>query len=264
MTNLVQITRMTRSEFVAEAKPSGRQKWSALFPPQLEVRRLSKRIAESVTVEPGTTVPDCLTCGVCCAHYWKVPMSRDESERLGAYIEITDDSETDVVVDRLVPRNFELGACSFLTGELGQEIACSGYERRPQCCHDFEAGSDRCREVRRIYGLEPQLSEAEVSRFAFVGDQVQSTVIIRAACLVDRVSISIETSSESDGAVVSKKTVMMKILVSLNEDLNLENWIEIHSYESDREFWLQSEFIGMTIEDAKKMILREERTLGSY
>jgi Fe-S-cluster containining protein len=40
--------------------------------------------------------------------------------------------------------------CIFLTGTLGEKCACSAYERRPQVCRDFEAGTPACIAARKL------------------------------------------------------------------------------------------------------------------
>ena len=38
--------------------------------------------------------------------------------------------------------------CVFLRGTLGEAVACTAYERRPQVCRDLEAGSPECLSIR--------------------------------------------------------------------------------------------------------------------
>lgn len=59
-------------------------------------------------------------------------------------------------------RDPERGACVALSGTVGQSVSCSAYDSRPAECRVFEAGSDRCRAVRRAYHLEPPLTAEAV------------------------------------------------------------------------------------------------------
>src|SRR5205085_9638922 len=47
-----------------------------------------------------------------------------------------------------------------------ERTRCEMYELRPRSCRAFEAGSDRCRAVRRAYGLEPPLALSERIEYA--------------------------------------------------------------------------------------------------
>ena len=251
---------MSKSEFSRLATEADERKPTRL-PPQLDSARLTKYVAGSITIPPGAAVPDCQTCGVCCDHDPIVPTDLHESERLGVYVEITDDSETNVVVDRIVTRDFAAGHCAHLEGDLGRFVGCGVYDRRPDVCRDFEAGSDRCREYRRMYGLEPQLSAEDVARFAPAVSARRVGVISHAQCHVDSVSISMGTSAEDPGTFVSKKNVTVKVYAAVDGDL--ENVLELHAYNPDREIWLQSEFVGLTLDGARELIAqRSEQAAG--
>ncbi|MNS65557.1 hypothetical protein D3C72_987270 [compost metagenome] len=49
--------------------------------------------------------------------------------------------------------------CAFLTGELGETSICSAYERRPQVCRDFTAGTPECLAARALK-FGPTLDQA--------------------------------------------------------------------------------------------------------
>ena len=248
----VRITRMPMAEFNERVARLDEEKRSRLKPAQLDVTRLTKYVSDSVTVRSGEPIPECITCGACCDIFAVVPMAVAESERLGDFIEVTADPELDVVVDRLVKRDFVTGRCANLRGEIGREIGCSVYELRPSVCRAFEAGSDKCHELRRMYGLEPQLTDEEVALFGPVTRARKIGAITNSVCFVDSVSVSMERSEEMPGMYESKRSVNMKIVAAVDGDL--ENCIELHTYNPDQENWLQSEFIGMTIEEARQRI----------
>lgn len=248
----VHITRISLGDLQRRIALLNERKGSGSYPPQLDVARLTKYVSESVTVGPGEPVPDCLTCGACCDNYSIVPMSMAESEHLNDYMEVTVDSEPGIVIDRLINRDWEAGRCKHLRGEIGRDIGCSVYEKRPGVCRVFEAGSDKCHEIRRMYGLEPQLSQEQVARFMPLTAARKINVITNAVCFVDSVSVSFERSSEEPGAFESKRTIRMKIAAAVDGDI--ENFTELHEYDPDQETWLQSDVIGMTVDAAKESI----------
>ena len=161
--SLVQITRHKRDDYIAMIRDMDRRKREAIFEPQLPLVRLSKYVDQSVTARAKDAIPDCITCGVCCAYLLIVPVQRSDTPGLTEYWDITSDGEAeDVVIERVLPRNTDDLRCKHLGGELGKSVSCSIYENRPVACRVFEAGSDRCHEYRRIYGIEPRLDEAEL------------------------------------------------------------------------------------------------------
>ena len=248
----VQITRMTIGDLNQALARADGAKRSQRFPSQLDLANLTKYVSESVTVEPGEAPPNCVTCGACCEVYSIVPITMAESERVGQYMEVTADQEPDVVIDRLVKRDLETGRCSHLQGPIGRDIGCDIYQDRPNVCRVFEAGSDKCHEIRRMYGLEPQLSEEKISLFKSLVKPRPPDLITNSASSLASVSISMKRSVEEPGTFVSKRSVTMKIIVELGGDD--DNCIRLHEYDPDAETWLQSEFLGMTLDDAKEMI----------
>lgn len=91
-------------------------------------------------------VPKCQDCGACCDFYSEVFVHhRDEN------------------IDWLIGQNlvepYPLGGylmrqrddcCIAFEGEIGVTARCTIYEHRPETCQDFEAGGERCRNVRFI------------------------------------------------------------------------------------------------------------------
>lgn len=248
----VQIKRMSVSEFSDLVAEDERRKEAMQLAPQLDMGRLMSSVAESITIDPDEEIPDCQTCGLCCFHDPVVGLAKGEGEVLGAYVAITDDSEPDVVVDHLIERDFEKGCCVHLNGRVGVQVECAAYNRRPAVCRSFEAGSDRCREYRRMYGLDPQLSDEQVARLAVrIGDD-KPGIITNATCRVTNLKISHNRSDTEPGSFVMEKIVLAKIHVAVNGDL--ANPIELHAYDPYQELWLESRFVGMTLDEAKELI----------
>jgi hypothetical protein len=105
--------------------------------------------------------PACLACGACCAAY-RVdfhPSDLATAERPGVPPEMTLRLTATLVrmrgTDDAPPR------CVALVGEIGQQVGCSIYERRPGPCRDFAPyaplgiGDDACDRARRQHGLPP-------------------------------------------------------------------------------------------------------------
>jgi len=251
-TGPIEITRISRSEMWAIAAAEEKAKSERLRPSQLGLAKLTKYRTESITVEPGAPVPDCQECGVCCDFDSFIPVGFAGSERMAAYVEMVDDSEPTMAVDRFLPHDFTAGRCAHLEGKLGERVGCRAYDVRPDLCRAFEAGSDLCMELRRMYGLEPQLDPASLARFSPAVEARTVGVITGAACVVDSVSCSIAASAEDPGTFETIRRVQAKVLVAVDADA--ENVIELHSYEAGEEVWLQGEFLGLTVAEAREFI----------
>jgi Fe-S-cluster containining protein len=103
----------------------------------------------------------CLSCGACCAAF-RVDFHRADlatSETVGVPEALTVPLTATLVrmrgTDEAPPR------CVALEGELGRQVSCSIYDRRPGPCRDFAPyaplgmGDDACDRARRRYGLPP-------------------------------------------------------------------------------------------------------------
>ena len=101
----------------------------------------------------------CLSCGACCAAF-RVDFHRADlatSETVGVPEALTVPLTATLVrmrgTDEAPPR------CVALEGELGRQVSCSIYDRRPGPCRDFAPyaplgmGDDACDRARRRYGL---------------------------------------------------------------------------------------------------------------
>ena len=103
----------------------------------------------------------CLSCGACCAHY-RVSLYWAEADDVtlsGVPNELTEK----LCGVRLVMKgtNRPNPRCSALKGEIGREVACSIYLKRPQVCRDFLASlsmgypEEKCDKARRTWDLAP-------------------------------------------------------------------------------------------------------------
>ncbi len=253
VSDLVQITRYSKSDYYELIRELDRQKKQRIFEPQLPLESVTKLRAKSVTAASKETVPDCLACGVCCAFALIVPVRIDDTARLGEYWDVTlDGSEHNIVIERVLPRDVSSGYCSHLAGELADEIACRIYHDRPLVCREFDAGSDRCHEYRRMYGLVPRLNEAEVAEELAKLTTAKRGVISFASIVLDSVSTKTVFSKE-DGGIESSKTIYLKIVVFVDEEEETE--YEIHTYDASKEMWFESDLLGMTLSEAQEFII---------
>jgi Fe-S-cluster containining protein len=85
--------------------------------------------------------PDCRTCGACCLGQLVVLTKRDRDVPILAL---------DATGTRLAVQG---GRCVALRGRPGVSVTCSIYDRRPEMCRVFKAGSRECREVRAAEGM---------------------------------------------------------------------------------------------------------------
>ena len=247
----VQITRLPKSRFYEKIfEIDERQRRE---PSQIPLSRLSKMVAERVVTDATVPIPECIPCGACCVHGLIIPIDRREPEPLEQYVEVTLDDAPNVVVERLFERIFEDGRCANLTGEIGVEIGCAVYPNRPRICRDFEAGSDRCFGHRRMAGIDPPLSEAELTEALEKLNARPRPVKIR--------GIEIQLASKSfafDRTATDTARMMVEVL-SLNMLAHMSDGeVEvIHTFDPAKESWYEHELEGMTLNAALEKI--EER-----
>lgn len=245
----VRITRMPKGEFTAMILELNARNRGRIREPQLPLNRLSKALSERLATDRSAPVPECVTCGVCCNFALYVPVTREESERLSEYVEVTaDGSDPPVVIDHYLPRDRETGSCKHLSGTLGEQVGCRIYEERPFVCHDFDAGSDRCHEYRRMYGIEPQLSEEEAA------EALKRVETLTVGKIIKDVVIAVDSkvargTMTADGIEFVESTVL-KMYAYLDED----DVHELHTYEADKEVWFENELVGYTLEEARERI----------
>jgi hypothetical protein len=139
---------------------------------------------------------------------------------------------------------------------VGQEIGCKVYPDRPQICRDFDAGSDRCFGYRRMYGIDPPLSDAELAEAELKLSGVPEKVKIRA------IEIKLKSTNvmfDRTATDVSKQLVEVRTLkiVAHMSDGEVR---DIHTYNPAEESWYEHELEGVTWDEANALI--EQRRAG--
>lgn len=249
MEELVQITRYPRSEFNDLISGMNARHSSELIKEQMPLADASPYRNSSVTRGSGKEAPNCITCGVCCSLPLVVNIPRGDENRLSEYWEITAD---DVVVDRVIGRDLESGRCINLEGSLGESIGCRIYEDRPGTCRVFDAGSDRCLEYRRMFGIDPQLPEKELAEALAKIRPVSAGTITDASIDMASERVSFGLAADRSGEMITTSTKLMRITVATDRDKTQAH--ELHEYDASREEWLENEFIGLTLEQAHQKI----------
>src|SRR5215213_2871846 len=121
---------------------------------------------ESLFAGEYPATPDCLGCGACCSYFHRIPVRLTDPTPRKLTWKVWEDGAVSGQKLLWMRREPEAGECIALDGEVGERAFCAIYELRPDSCRAFEAGSDRCRAARRMYGLEPPLSGPEQRRRA--------------------------------------------------------------------------------------------------
>ncbi|MBA3442432.1 MAG: YkgJ family cysteine cluster protein, partial [Pyrinomonadaceae bacterium] len=133
--------------------------------PQIAAERLSGRLADKVIDSPAGIVPDCRTCGACCAFYTCVAVEEGDSVPRSHYWKIGERGSSPApIARRQMRRDPVTNHCVGLEGEIGRAVRCSIYSLRPSACRSFEAGSDQCHAARRAFGLDPPLTAEQLTR----------------------------------------------------------------------------------------------------
>ncbi|HTK37801.1 MAG TPA: YkgJ family cysteine cluster protein [Pyrinomonadaceae bacterium] len=259
MQDLVQITRYSRYEYYELMRRLIEREKTQIRKPQLPLDKLTKCLSENVVTDVAEPIPECTTCGICCVFAPIVPVSRGDSQQLSSYWDVTLDEDNSLVIDRVLPRRMENGYCANLDGEMGKHVACTIYNDRPKICHDFEAGSDRCHEYRRIYGIEPALSDEEI--FASTGklNELAQRPRIEFVRILLREMIY-ETEPLADGGLSRSKKTKLMIVAFLDDDI--ETPYVLHFYDPSEEIWFESDFLTLSLEQAREIIeLRAEQVI---
>jgi len=132
--------------------------------PQIAAERLSGRLAETVVDSLSDVVPDCQTCGACCAFYTCVAVEETDPVPRSHYWKIGGRGSSPApIARRQMRRDPVTNNCVGLEGEIGGAVRCGIYSRRPTACRAFEAGSDQCHAARRAFGLEPPLTAEQLA-----------------------------------------------------------------------------------------------------
>lgn len=243
MSEFVQITRLSKikeEEFYPMAERMYEQIWHNLLPQQIVTDGLSNTVRNNVITPPDAPVPDCLTCGACCASLLCVGVRPSDNVDPDLYWDITTEGTSgEIVVDRYLRRNGDTLACACLDGVVGERVACSIYETRPVMCHHFDAGSDRCHAIRRAFGIERFLTLQEMSE------------------AMEKLDGRAESSDPADtirnAQIKDDPEAGSRVINALMKDGNMR---EIHRYDPTLETWMQFEFDGLKITEAQALIER--------
>jgi Fe-S-cluster containining protein len=220
---------------------------------QLPLDKLAGALAASVTAV-DQPVPECVTCGACCGIAMVVNIPRDLHDVVANVWEIElEDSPTNVVTARVIGRDRESGNCSLLHGTIGEHVGCTGYETRPPVCREFDAGSDKCHEYRRMYGIEPQLSAEEVERLLpLLEGRARAEKIIYTRIIRDSIAVEYSLVDPEKPRLTTEK---LRIEVVVNDANFTEH--ELHVYEPLKETWFESDFLGLTLDEARELVARQ-------
>jgi hypothetical protein len=100
---------------------------------------------------PAPTPPfpdvDCQSCGACCACDPDWPRFSLESD------EQLDRIPAALVDDGLGRMRWTGDRCAALAGVVGERVACTIYDIRPDVCRACEPGDDACRLARAKWGM---------------------------------------------------------------------------------------------------------------
>lgn len=237
--DFVQITRqptIPESEFYPMIYKMYEEIWFTRFPPEIPTKLLTVKRAKNVVTPPDAPIPDCLKCGLCCEMMLCVGVRPHEDIAPEDYWDIIVAGKNgEIVVDRYLRRDGETFACQQLTNDDGKTV-CKVYEKRPQMCRDFEAGSDKCHALRRISGLEPYLTdEATAIAIAKLDARPQRT---ESSEMIENVKF-VETEAGTLDVIASLKDESKKT---------------IHNFDPQFETWRQFEFDALTLEEAAQLI----------
>lgn len=111
----------------------------------------------------------CISCGACCAHF-RVSFYWAESEAKGLAVELTE--QINSFFSCMKGTNQAAPRCAALSGEIGEQVACSVYEQRPEACKEVQSGDEKCNIARLRHGLPPlnDLITTSPARIPLVAD----------------------------------------------------------------------------------------------
>lgn len=237
-TQFVQIERRekhTESEFWEMVVALDARKWTNLLPPQLPIEDLPTRREKNFVTPIDAPVPDCLTCGACCTYLFVIGVKPSDDAPPETIWNVTNESG-EIIIDSYLKRDAETLFCTALKPTADGKMPCGIYEKRPQTCRKFEADSDKCHALRRIYGYEPFLTVQEM----FAALQV----------LKAKESAAVSPETIRDAKIVKTENGNFEIVAEMqNGDSRT-----IHTFNPHRESWRQFQFSGVTLSDAQQMI----------
>jgi len=148
----------------------------------------------------------------------------------------------------MMRRNERTLGCAHLLGKPGNTVECSVYSDRPSVCRRFEAGSDKCLEFRRIYGLEARLTDDEAAQaIAKFRDRPRARNVIVEAAVVEDHGIF--------GWILARLGIApnrpkLKLVGYFDDDTKMI----LHKFWADETDIFESEFWGLTIDQARELI----------
>ncbi len=244
----VQITRQNKiaeNDFYPMITTMYEQIWQNLLPPQILTDGLTTKPANNIITPSDTPIPDCITCGACCAALPCVGVRPSEQIAAEDFWDITiEGKKGEIVVDRYLRRDAESFACTALEIIDGKQALCRIYEERPKICRDFEAGSDKCHALRRAFGFEPFLSLEEMSE-ALEKLEAKPQKSAPAETIREVKFIEIETGE-----------------LQVSAYLKDGSGTTIHVFNPQIETWRQFEFDGLTLSQAKNLITSRKINLA--
>lgn len=238
-TEFVQIQRRgkyTENEFWEMIIALDARKWTNLLPPQLPIEDLPTKRSRNFVTPADAPVPDCLTCGACCTFMFAVGVNATDLAPTEFVWNVTDESG-DIIVDSYLKRDEETLFCAALKTTADGKMPCGIYERRPQTCRNFEAGSDKCHALRRIYGYEPFLTLQEML-------DAQQTLKAK-----ESNAVSLETIRDAK-IVKQAETGNCEIVAEMQNGSKQT----IHTFDPTRESWRQFQFSGSTLAEVRRLI----------
>ena len=159
----------------------------------------AETVEESLFSDPQTHTPDCMSCGACCAFFHQIPVQLQDATPRSLTWRVTESEDPDELPMDWLRRDKE-GHCIAFNGTTGQNAFCSIYELRPRACRAFEAGSDRCHALRRLYGLEPTLpAHAADAHFRVLRDHAanaQLDEVPESSLLQELIGFNLQTLQE--------------------------------------------------------------------
>lgn len=241
--NIERRGKLSREEFSQVIERLEKRIWKNLKTEALPFGKLSGRKAGSILTPPDEQVPDCQTCGVCCIAVPWVDVKAGDLTPAENYWDITTRGQSgEIIVSRQLRRDTETGNCLALKGEIGKSVECGIYENRPDDCRKFEAGSDKCHALRRIYGIEPPLTDMEMMSFMmqlFLKDEPEG----------DERKVYHTEIDETETIGIFE----IKVFFSDKSTLI------IHRFNADEESWLESEFSALSLAEAKNLIASRKK-----
>ncbi len=244
-TQFVQIEkrrRFTENEFWEMVIALDARKWNNLLPPQLPIEDLPTTRSKNFVTPVDEPIPDCLTCGACCTFLFIVGVKPTDDTPPEAIWNVTDENG-EMVVDSYLTRDAETLFCASLKPTIDGTMPCGIYEQRPQTCRKFEAGSDKCHAIRRIYGYEPFLTLQEM---------LNARQILKAK----------ESKPVSPGMIRDAKIVRQAETDNYEIVAEMQNGSHqtIHTFDANRESWRQFQFSGSTLAEVQQMIESQSGT----